>query len=383
MIIPIFIPQLGCPGRCLYCSQEGLTGEAGLPGPERVDETVRLYLGSRMNAGPAAFAGAVVKGEVHEIAFFGGSFTLLPGDIQERLLAAAQRWLGREGIGGLRLSTRPDGIDRATVERLRHYGVTVVEVGAQSMHAPILERTGRGHGPADTVRAVDLLRRAGVQVGIHLMTGLPGDDEAGALSSLQECLWLKPDFLRIHPTLVLKESPLERLWRAGAYRPWGWGRMLRLLSRMAALCACHRVPVVRWGLMPGELCDRATLAGPASPSLGEWVRRYLAYRYTLANVAALLAGGGSGLRSGACCCHLIVPPQDLSLVTGHRQWLLRQVNAAVPLTISGVTPLDESGARVRSTGVMPFQGDWRLACEGRTLCHFDLEAFISALRDQT
>ncbi|MBM7867047.1 radical SAM protein [Heliobacterium gestii] len=364
MIIPIFIPQLGCPGRCLYCNQEGLTGEQGLPEPEAVDDTVRRYLSSRKG---------VMREAEHEIAFYGGSFTMLPYDAQERLLAAAGRWIGKEGVSHLRLSTRPDGIDDATVERLLRYGVSIVEVGAQSMDPSVLEKAGRRHGPGNTVRAVRLLKQAGLRVGIHLMTGLPGDDERGALSSLQECLWVKADFLRIHPTLVLKDSPLAQLWMKGKYQPWGWGRTLRLLSRMAALCAFHGVPVIRWGLMPGEQCDQSTLAGPLSPSLGEWVSRYLAYRYSLALISRFLAHHRERPASAeAAAYELIVPVQARSLVTGHRQWLLRQVNAAAPLPISGVTV----ASTVQTGGEPPFHGDWQLACDGRTACRLAQKEFI-------
>ncbi|MBC9783364.1 radical SAM protein [Heliobacterium chlorum] len=371
MIIPLFLPQQGCPDRCIYCNQEGLTGAKGLPGQDDIDETINKYLES-------------YKGEDgqadHEIAFYGGSFTGLPDRVQEKLLSLVYPWVGQRGIGGLRLSTRPDKVDEKTVARLKAYGVATVEVGAQSMNTQVLENIDRGHGPAATVQAVRLLKQEGIKVGLHLMTGLPGDNEAMSLFSLLECLWLRPDFLRIHPTLVLKGSPLEQRWRSGEYAVWSWGRTLRLLTQMALLCARHGVPVIRWGLMPGELCANSCLAGPYSPSLGEWVRRGVAFHYVLAMVRAFEKESRNFcLKSETFddAMQLLIPPQDLSLVHGHKRWLLRHMYGISSLKICEAIPLIAAGPVKPG---LPLHGNWALASGGKSIFIFTQEEYIANWR---
>lgn len=375
MIIPIFLPQQGCPKRCIYCNQEGLTGQYGLPKRQEINATVEMYLDSQKQSLKSVFEQNSVI--CHEIAFYGGSFTCLPVAVQNDLLFTARHWLQRGVIQGIRLSTRPDGINEQTVERLRTFGVTTVEVGAQSMNPQVLRRINRGHRPGDTVRALWLLRKTGFQTIIHLMTGLPGDDENSCLMSLQECIWLKPHYLRIHPTLVLKNSELERQWRSGEYQAWSWGRTLRLLTQMAALCAKSGIKVVRWGLMPGELCSENYLAGPYSSSLGEWVRRSLALYYALALSNAVLnkQWGASDQKSW----QLIVPHQDISLVTGENQWLLRHLNAFCQIQVShwSANPLAHE---LTSKDYLPFHGSWYLGVGDRIIFNVTQEEFIANWR---
>ncbi|MDD4587016.1 MAG: radical SAM protein [Heliobacteriaceae bacterium] len=363
MIIPFFLPQQGCPGRCIYCNQAGLTGRQGLPGQVEIDQTVKSYL-------EHVRADVRSTGQ-HEIAFFGGSFTSLPVPVQTELLTAAKRWCQRGVVRGIRVSTRPDGIDPAVISRLQRYGVCTVELGAQTMNPAVLRVINRGHPVQATVRAVKLLRGAGFKTGVHLMTGLPGEDEAGCLWSLQEIIWLRPDFLRIHPTLVLKNSELAEKWRTGEYQPWEWGRTLRLLTKMAAWCAKARIPVVRWGLMPGELCREACLAGPFSWSLGEWVRRSLGLAYALFLVAAVRHNG-----RGTGPWELIVPRRDLSLITGANRWLLHHLNAASPVPV--LTWRVDPGGKIRvRRPYWPFYGDWQLGGARGTLTQVTQQEFIA------
>ncbi|MCW2278423.1 elongator complex protein 3 [Heliophilum fasciatum] len=366
MIIPIFLPQQGCPGHCVFCNQVELTGQAGCVDEMLVETTVQAYLSTaktRHNERPWAEA----------IAFYGGSFTLLPAATQDRLLAAAGRWVRQGSVGALRLSTRPDGIDQSTVERLVTAGVSTVEIGTQSMRDDVLQASGRCHSAKDTERAATLLQQAGFAVGIHLMTGLPGDDEEGCLFSLQRILELRPDFLRIHPTLVLAGAPLAEQWRQGSYQPWTWGRTLRLLAVMAERCAAAKVPVIRWGLMPGERCQGATLAGPVRPDLGEWVRRMVGLNYALTGAsrwAKELAGADGPV--------LLVPEEDLSLVTGHGRWLLRHWQAATGLSLE----VQAEGRRLKSSISterplwQPLVGPWKFFIDEKKILSFDKEELI-------
>ncbi|KAB2954441.1 radical SAM protein [Heliorestis acidaminivorans] len=367
MIIPIFLPQIGCPNHCIYCNQEDLTGTRGLPRKETIDQTVQAYLASSNQRQKAD--------QTVEIAFYGGTFTALPEATQAKLLDYASSWIEKRLVHHLRISTRPDYVDLSTVRRLSTYGVAIVEIGAQTMNPKVLQNIYRFHKPQATVRAIKLLKQEGITTGLHLMTALPGEDEASALLSLEESLHLKPDFLRIHPTLVLKNSLLEKKWRTGAYQPWSWGRNLRLLTKMALLCARHKIPVYRWGLMPGELCRNSYLAGPYAPALGEWVKRSLAFHY----VASLLTIALSSKEPGLSQLTLSVPQKDLSLVKGQGSWLLRHCNSLSDIIITSSTHQKEERS-LNLPNYLPFHGDWHIQKNGEKLFFLTQEEFIANWR---
>ncbi|QGG48121.1 radical SAM protein [Heliorestis convoluta] len=366
MIIPIFLPQIGCPSRCIYCNQEDLTGSCGLPEKESINQTIEAYLSSQKDKEK--------KADRVEIAFYGGTFTALPVTIQEQLLSIAAGWIAKKEVHQIRLSTRPDHLDRTTICRLQAYGVKTVEVGAQTMNPTVLKKIHRGHEPKDTVRAMKLLKQEGLQTSLHIMTALPGDDEASALLSLEECLHLQPDFLRIHPTLVLKNSLLEKEWREGRYQPWSWGRNLRLLTKMALLCARYQKPVHRWGLMPGELCQSSYLAGPYSPSLGEWVKRSLAFLYLSSLLTCALESPQLKKQKTVT---LAVPSKDLSLVRGQRKWLLRHGSTISHFSLHSICQAD---LQKNLPTYLPFHGDWYFDDNGEKIFFLTLEEFIANCR---
>ncbi|MCL2670249.1 MAG: radical SAM protein, partial [Syntrophaceae bacterium] len=209
MIIPFFIMNRGCRHRCRFCNQ-GLT--AGNH-PEEIASAaftarVRSFLASRGEK----------PGSV-QIAFYGGTFTALPEAEQERLLALAEPFLKGGEVRGIRLSTRPDSLDARRISRLRDLGVTTIEVGAQSMDDRVLAKSDRGHGSEEVRQAVTALREAGIETGLHLMAGLPGDSPELFSATIGKAIDLRPDTVRIHPTLVLRDTPLAEDFLRGHYRP--------------------------------------------------------------------------------------------------------------------------------------------------------------------
>lgn len=263
-IVPVFIPHAGCPHRCVFCNQELVTGYPGsAPGAgvefSRVAEFLR-FRGRRR--GPA------------ELAFFGGNFLGLPGDRIRKLLATASEWVDRGELDGIRFSTRPDTVDRRALDLISGFPITCVELGAQSMDDDVLRRSGRGHTAADTTAAVQRLKARGYEVGLQLMVGLPGDDEARLLGTGQRILGLRPAFVRIYPTLVLLGSPLARWFREDRYRPLSLDEAVDLSMKLYLFFRQGSVPVVRTGLQPSaELAvGRGVVAGPHHPAFGHLVQ---------------------------------------------------------------------------------------------------------------
>jgi histone acetyltransferase (RNA polymerase elongator complex component) len=266
LIIPFFIPHQGCPHQCVFCNQTRISGGRGFPSPDELYATIAAYRASAGGASP-------------EVAFYGGTFTSLPRPDQEELLQPLQPLLARGEIGQVRVSTRPDAIDAEVAEFLLQRGVRTVELGAQSMADDVLALSGRGH-TADHVRAAcRTLRGAGLAVGVQLMPGLPGGTAAEALMSLDAVLALRPDFLRIYPTLVVAGTKLATHYRDGAYLPLSLAEAVRLCKIMLHAALAADIRVIRIGLQPtAELASAGTvLAGPYHPAFRQLVESELYY----------------------------------------------------------------------------------------------------------
>ena len=260
-IVPVFVPHWGCPHACVFCNQRRISG-ANKP----------AAAGDVKNAIHQA-AAFLPKGGKRQLAFYGGSFTAIPEAQQEALLAEAKAALDRGEIDAIRLSTRPDAIDEAVVERLRRYGVETVELGAQSMDAEVLRLSERGHTAADVERASKLLKEAGFRLILQMMTGLPGDTPEKDMETARRLIALKPDGVRIYPTVIVKDTPLYDMWRAGTYPEHTVEDAVVVCAALLPMFDAAGIPVIRLGLNPTEeLSNGAAVAGAYHPALGELVR---------------------------------------------------------------------------------------------------------------
>lgn len=306
-IYPIFLPHAGCPHRCIFCAQVLTSACARLPDP---DQTLATLLDKLPPGGSG------------ELAFYGGSFTLLVENEQERWLELGARLLAAGRIAALRISTRPDAVTPAIARRLAAAGVATVELGCQSFDNAVLLRAERGHDAAAAAQALPLLREQGMDVGIHLMPGLPGADAGEALASLTTALALQPDFLRIHPTIVLRGTVLEQLYAAGEYSPLSLSAAVQLGATMLRRARRAHVPIIRFGLMANENLDSgaAVIAGPYHPAFGQLIRSRLWFE----QISALAEAGHRAFR---------LHPADLADAFGqHRSNFEELNNRYGPLT---------------------------------------------------
>ena len=299
-VLPLFIPHLGCPHDCVFCAQRSVTGAAAPVTPEQVREALERL--------PAP---------VDEIAFYGGSFTALPPEEQRALLEAAVPAVRGGMAAGLRVSTRPDAIDGDTLSLLAAYPVRTVELGAQSMDDGVLLRCGRGHTAEDTRRAAALVRARGFRLILQMMTGLPGASDETDTATARELISLRPDGVRIYPTVILRDTPLYTLWRAGAYREHTVEDAVRVCAGILPLFDAAGIPVIRLGLNPSEeLSAGAAAAGAYHPALGELVRSRL-YLEAARRVLAPARGGAAVL--GVC-------PGGVSQMVGQHRENLRRLS---------------------------------------------------------
>ncbi|MEE0722131.1 MAG: radical SAM protein [Caecibacter sp.] len=260
-IIPIFIPHIGCPYRCIFCNQWRITGHHGLPGPEDIMAMIHSY------------TDYVSEPRHWEVAFYGGSFTAIPMELQERLLAPAARALESGKIDGIRCSTRPDAITEDIMALLYRNGLTTVELGVQSMDDDVLKEAKRGHCADDVRRATAMLRRMGFTVGHQLMPGLPGEDEASLRRTTEAICQLSPDMARIYPVVVIADTELAARYKDGTYTPLTIHEGVRRATYMKEHFLKAGIHVIRTGLQATEDLDDPSqvLAGAYTPALGELV----------------------------------------------------------------------------------------------------------------
>ncbi len=280
-ILPVFVPHLGCPHACVFCNQRRISGAQRPATAEDVKNSI---------AQAAAF---LPKGGKRQLAFYGGSFTAIPAREQEALLGAAKAALEKGDIDAIRLSTRPDAIDGAVLDRLRRYGVDTVELGAQSMDDAVLRLAGRGHTAADVETASRLIKAAGFRLVLQMMTGLPGATDESDTDTARRLIALGPDGVRIYPTVIVQDTALFDMWRAGTYREHTVEDAVRVCAGIVPLFDAAGIPIIRLGLNPTEeLSDGAAAGGAYHPALGELVKS----RILLEKARSLLRGIEPGSR---------------------------------------------------------------------------------------
>ena len=265
-VIPIFVPHLGCPNMCVFCNQNRISGEARPATPDDVVSTVSEALEK------------LPEDSEKSIAFYGGSFTAIPAEEQEALLGAAVPFLESSQVTSLRLSTRPDAIDGEVIERLRRYSVRTVELGVQSMCDDVLAASRRGHTASDAERAARMLKDAGFELILQMMTGLPLDTPEKSVYTAKKFIELMPDGVRIYPTVIIKDTDLCDMWREGSYTEHTVEEAVELCATLAELFDGAGIPIIRLGLNPtDDLSGGDAVGGAYHPALGELVagRRYL------------------------------------------------------------------------------------------------------------
>ena len=318
-IIPIFIPQDSCPYQCVFCNQPAVVGIRKSLTPEEIESFIHKCLQSIKLCSPKGRSPHI------EIAYYGGSFTLLPRQLQEGLLKSAPDSLKRGLIGGIRLSTRPDWIDEETLSFLKERGASVVELGVQTMDDQVLAYIQRGHTAEDVVRAMKLLKSLGFKTAIQLMIGLPGEDEASLNSSMEKVKSLKPDMVRLHPTLVIKETPLERFYLRGEYKPLNLEEAVTILKRLVLELEAEGIRVIRLGLQPNQSLEEpgTIVAGPYHPALGQLVQAAIFYDLIKRGMEKLEPEMIDRL-------DIKVSPENISHVIGNRRENLTRLKESYP-----------------------------------------------------
>ncbi len=305
-IIPIFVPHLGCPNDCIFCNQKSISGQKSNMTKEKAKEIIENYLKS------------IDKENAQiEIAFFGGSFTAIEEERQEELLQVASEFVKSGQVESIRVSTRPDAIDKKILKRLKKYKVKTIELGVQSSNNYILKRINRGHTFEDVKRAAKLIRWNGFRLGVQMMVGLPESTTIDEINTAKELIKLKPKMVRIYPVLVIKNTPLEKELEKGTYKPLTVVQAVEVCKEIVRLFHDKNIDIIRIGLQPtDEISEPGSeksevVAGPYHPAFRQLVESAMWYDAIVGKIKRLNVKVKE--------VEVTVNPVDANNVIGHKK----------------------------------------------------------------
>ena len=305
-IIPIFVPHLGCPNDCIFCNQKSISGQKKNMTKEEAKKIIDDYLENIKNEDAQI-----------EIAFFGGSFTAIEVEKQEELLGLAYKYIENGQVESIRISTRPDSIDKETLKRLKKYKVKTIELGVQSANNYILKRSNRGHTFEDVKKASKLIRRYRFDLGHQIMVGLPESTKIDEINTAKALIKLRPKMVRIYPVLVIKNTKLEEEYNEGKYEPLPLVQAVETCKELVEMFVKKKIDVIRVGLQntdeitnPEEKTSEV-VAGPYHPAFRQLVESSLWYDAIVAKIKKLNVKVKE--------VEVTVNPADSNNVIGHKK----------------------------------------------------------------
>ena len=320
--VALFVVHKGCPHMCSFCNQRSISGSQKDITPDDVHSAVKIAVES-LSENQAAGG---------EIAFFGGSFTMVEREYMLSLLEAAYGYVEKGIFKGIRISTRPDGIDGEICGILKKYGVTAVELGAQSLDDRVLMLNDRGHTAEQVETACKMLKEYGFEVGLQMMTGLYGSEDSDSLETAEKIIDLAPATVRIYPTVVLKGTRLYELMKSGVFTPKGVDETVDLCARLIEMFENAGIKVIRVGLHSGGGVEEGYAGGAYHPALRELCEGRLYYNRAL----KLLENYESGRYI------LGVNPKEISKMTGQKKEnLIRLREKGFECTVKGIEGLSK------------------------------------------
>jgi len=294
--ISVLTKPYPCPGKCLFCPSEGKLPKSYLSGEPAVERAKALKFDPYLQVQKRIEA---LKLEGHptdkiELRIVGGTWSFYPKKYQswfiERCFEAAngkksknlkeaqkENERAKNRIVGISVETRPDFINEKEIFRLREFGVTLVEIGVQSVFEKILEKNRTGLTLEKIAKATKLLKDSGFKVLYHLMLNLPGSDPKKDLKCFETVFSderFKPDWIKIYPLLLTKESPLFQIWKKGKYQPYSEKKLIEVLAKIK-----NKLPFwVRVARILRDIPGQKIVAGCKISNLREVVQREMRKR---------------------------------------------------------------------------------------------------------
>ena len=238
--IPIFISHFGCPNACVFCNQVKINGRE----TDVTIEDLRNIIDEYLKILP--------KDSYKEVAFFGGTFTGISLGKQKEYLEGVKEYLDKGLVQGIRLSTRPDYINREVLDQLKKYNVTTIELGVQSLDEDVLRKSARYYPIEVVYEASKLIKSYGIDLGIQLMPGLPGSTFETDFETAKKVVEIMPQNARVYPTLIIKDTEMERMYQRGEYEVFTLDEAIKRCRKIISLLELNGINIIRVGLQPSD-----------------------------------------------------------------------------------------------------------------------------------
>lgn len=254
-VYPVFLPLQGCPFRCIYCDQYLITNEECFDLDKHL-EKISNFCRKHQN-------------EDKEIAFFGGTFTAFDLTWQQKQFAKLAPLLNANTA--IRYSTRPDCLTKEDLKLAKKCGVGTIELGIQDFTDKVLVQSKRGYKQQQAIEACKLVQDFNLKLGIQIMPGLPGFSQESLRETKKLILELKPDYVRIYPTVVLKGTKLADLYHSGKYKPLELEEAIDISVELYEEFTAANIQVIKIGVQIDTADPTAVIAGPHHKAFGELV----------------------------------------------------------------------------------------------------------------
>lgn len=341
-IIPIFIPHLGCPNDCTFCNQKKISGRLKPVTENEVRDIIEYYLSNFKDS--KAYK---------EIAFFGGSFTGIDEEEQNKLLSVALEYIKDRKVDGIRISTRPDYIDKNILKRLKKYKVKTIELGVQSSNDYVLKKCRRGHKFEDVKRASKLIRRYRFTLGHQMMVGLPESSALDDLNTAKDLIKLKPKIVRIYPVLVIKGTELEKEMKEGKYEPLSVEQAVERCKEIVYLFNKKKIKVIRIGLQTTDtICSpdkesSEVVGGPYHETFRQLVEASIYYDTIAQKI--------KNLNMNVKEVEIKVNPQDVNNVIGYKKENINKIKDIYDVNLLVKQDIKSTPGKIEVTAVEKYK----------------------------
>ncbi|MGD0229810.1 MAG: radical SAM protein [Syntrophorhabdales bacterium] len=328
MIVPLFLPHLGCGERCTYCNQDHITNSGQ---GDALERRIAALLGGL--AAPA------------EVALYGGNMLGLPALLLDRILRLLDPY--RDRIAHLRVSAKPGPLDADTLALLKKHRVRTIELGIPTFNDDILAVLKRGHTVDDLHRTYHILRGEGFETGLQVMVGLPGETPGDVRETASAIRALAPAFIRIYPLCVIDDTPLCRDFRAGRFSPDSVERAVAKAAFISLSAYACGVATIKMGLTGNDVLTEKIVAGPFHPAFGYLVKSEAFYLAVLKTCAVSAIRGPARVRLNR---------RDVAHLTGYRRSNLSRLKESGITTTWAEDEKLEEGRFVIESGGMRAEG---------------------------
>ncbi|MDY6820795.1 MAG: radical SAM protein [Deferribacterota bacterium] len=261
-ILPIFLPFIGCKKICIYCNQNNITGinESNLI--KCVEEQLKKHLDLNIRW--------------NEVAFYGGTFTALPLELQVQLLRIINNKLPKLSI---RISTKPNCINKIILDTLQSYNVKTIELGIQSLSNDVLKNNNRDYTEYEVIQSINELKRYPFILGAQLMCGLFSEKKEDFIYTVDKLACQPIKYIRIYPLIVLKNTQLEEFYNKRLYKPLEFNDAIAYTAYSFIKFTKNNKIVIRMGLHITDSLKKSVVSGPLSEGFGDIVKIYILFMY--------------------------------------------------------------------------------------------------------